>query len=77
VDSVDAAVMRPERGLNMTNNVTVELESAVGPRVLYQSDVPAEDLEAALPPGWAVDYSTPHVWLLSGVLSASIYQIEP
>lgn len=54
--------------------VDVELESAVGPRAIYDLDVEAEELEAALPDGWAVDYETPHVRTDSGRMSAPIYR---
>jgi hypothetical protein len=41
--------------------VTIELDAAVGPRVLYPATVLPEDLEPIVPAGWAVDYDTPHV----------------
>jgi hypothetical protein len=40
-----------------TTTVTVELESAVGPRVLVAGEVEASDVELEVPVGWAVDWS--------------------
>jgi hypothetical protein len=40
-----------------TGAVEVQLESPVGPRVLYVDGVEAEEIDAALPAGWAASYS--------------------
>ena len=37
-----------------TTRIEIELSSAVGPRVLYQDGVDAEEIEAALPEGYAL-----------------------
>lgn len=47
--------------------VTVELESAVGPRVLVRGEIDEEQVEAALPAGWTVGQNWHNgVKLLSG-----------
>lgn len=40
-------------------DITVELESAVGPRVLYPTDASAEEVEGEIPEGWAVSETGP------------------
>ena len=39
--------------------VEVEVESAVGPRVLVWGDADCAEVESALPAGWTVDWATP------------------
>jgi hypothetical protein len=43
--------------MDNANTVTVELESAVGPRVLVTGEVDASDVESEIPAGWGVDWS--------------------
>jgi hypothetical protein len=47
-------------------DVIVELDSAVGPRVLVADGLSPADAEAALPEGWQVDWETPGVRTDSG-----------
>ena len=42
----------------LSPSVVVELQSAVGPRVTYQKGVDASDVDAEIPAGWQVDYSS-------------------
>lgn len=45
----------------MTEGIYVELESPVGPRVLYPSKFTLETIEAELTGPWTIDDETPHV----------------
>lgn len=45
----------------MSNHITdteIELESPNGPKVVYSKNTPAEEIEAAIPVGWEVDWET-------------------
>lgn len=43
----------------MTNNeIEVVLDSANGPKVTYPKSADADDVEAAVPQGWEVDWET-------------------
>ncbi len=41
------------------DEIRVELESAVGPRVLVHGDHDESVVESAIPAGWSVDWATP------------------
>ena len=42
----------------MPSEITIELESPTGPRVRYPASIDVKDVEAKLPAGWSVDWST-------------------
>lgn len=61
----------------MENSITVELDSANGPRVLVHGDFSAEEIEAALPEGWTIGENYGNgVLLASGAWSFPIRQDE-
>lgn len=53
--------------------IEVELKSPVGPRVLYVDGVDAEEVESALPEGWAADFSS-QVRTDTGRFSVPLYR---
>lgn len=54
--------------------IEVQMDSAVGPRVIYR-DATEEQIEAALPAGWTVDWSN-QVKFLDGRRSSPVVEAE-
>lgn len=44
--------------MTTTTRVVVDLESAVGPRVLAVTDADAAEIDGEIPEGWTVDYDS-------------------
>jgi hypothetical protein len=42
-----------------THEITVDLDSANGPKVVYPRGTDAEDVDLAAPVGWEVDWDAP------------------
>src|SRR3954463_13602822 len=63
-----------EADIEPRSDVTVEMDSAVGPRVRYSRDTPTAAINAALPEGWRADYSN-QVSTDSGRFSAPLVRV--
>lgn len=48
------------------STIEIDLETPNGPVVIYGPDDDAYAVEAAIPPGWRVDWETPAYKTLSG-----------
>ncbi len=60
-DAGDAVIVGDVHGawaVRVSARILVELDSAVGPRVRARGDVDAADIDAEIPSGWSVDYSS-------------------
>jgi hypothetical protein len=62
--------------MDTESEIEIELNSANGPKVVYPASASVEEIEAAVPGGWRVDWETTPADVLGGRKASPLAQVR-